>query len=90
MHGVSADVRKVERDNRLLIYFLVCCNSEDRFDITLWIQFRVAARAGRVGFKASSDTNTRFPDVKKLMHEPDPIYIGSDLRSDINRVGLEI
>src|SRR5579859_42677 len=30
---------KIERDNRLLICFLVCCNGEDRFDITLWIQF---------------------------------------------------
>jgi hypothetical protein len=49
---------------------------------------RVAARAGRVGFKASSDTNTRFPDVKKLMREPDPIYIGSDLRSDRARAFL--
>src|SRR5579859_5532738 len=30
---------------------------------------RMATRAGRVGFEASSDTNTRFPGIKEPMPE---------------------
>src|SRR5579859_3140724 len=42
---------------------------------------RVAAHAGRVGFKASSDTNTRFPGRQKAYARAQP---------DLYRVGLEI
>ena len=48
----------------------------------------MATRAGRVGFEASSDPNTRFSDVKQHMLEPDPIYIGSDWRPDRPRAFL--
>ena len=39
MDRVPVDIRKIERDDRLLIRLFVCLNGKDRLDVALWVIF---------------------------------------------------